>query len=48
MTNVPHILAIPEWQASASARWMLAAHLGPRAAQQCQEPGAIAHTDEPP
>lgn len=48
MTNVPHILAIPERQASASARRVLAAHLGPRAAQRRQEPsaGAGLRTDE--
>lgn len=46
MTNVPHILAIPEWQVSASARRVLAAHLGPRAAQR-QDPSAIIHRDEP-
>lgn len=34
MTNVPHILAIPERQVRAPARQALAAHLGPHAAQR--------------
>lgn len=40
MTNVPHILALPERQASASARRVLSAHLEPGTAQQRRARGS--------